>query len=186
MAVTGLLGSSILTVINCGSTQWNLKKPPIILSNSGHVPTCVSRPCCGPRGAAGGAGGCGGRRRRQHRGEARREILLAHLTGLVRVEFVEPHIRQGAQLVAAELAVAVGIAGAQHLGSEGPPRAAAPGRRRGRSRTAGLFMIGIAGGVNPRQSLAGPDEFEQRLLAGGRYGGIVGVVQERSGGVVEE
>src|ERR1017187_8484024 len=57
MAVTGLLGSSILVVINCGSSQWNLKKPPIILSNSGHVPTCVSRPCCGPRGAAGGAGG---------------------------------------------------------------------------------------------------------------------------------
>src|ERR1035437_1154266 len=75
MAVTGLLGSSILTVINCGSTQWNLKKPPIILSNSGHVPTCVSRPCCGPRGAAGGAGG-------STEGKGGAETLLVTLPGL--------------------------------------------------------------------------------------------------------
>src|ERR1035438_1126960 len=57
IAVSGLLGSSILVVISCGYTQWNLKKPPIILSNSGHVPTCVSRPCGTTCGAAGGGGG---------------------------------------------------------------------------------------------------------------------------------
>ena len=47
-------------------------------------------------------------------------------------------------------------------------------------------MVGIAGGVNPRQALAGPDEFEQRLLARLGRGGIVRIVQECPRSVVQE
>ena len=36
--------SSILTVIFCGSSQWNLNQPPIMLSQSGHEPLPLSRP----------------------------------------------------------------------------------------------------------------------------------------------
>jgi hypothetical protein len=31
-------------VICCGSSQWNLKNPPIMLSQSGHEPRPLSRP----------------------------------------------------------------------------------------------------------------------------------------------
>ena len=169
----GLLGSSIFTVINCGSTQWNLKKPPIIRSNSGQVPTCV---IAALRGGAGG----GRRRRRQDRGEARGEILLAHLAGLFGVEFVEPGIGQRAQLVAAELLIAVLVARQSASAPPGlrPGRPDRPALRRQRQRAAASLMVGIAGGVNARQSLAGADELEQRLLA--RVGGG-GIVRDRPG-----
>src|SRR3954447_17512808 len=45
-ALIGFFGSSIFTAIVVPSFQWNLKKPPIILLNSGHVPTWLSGPSC--------------------------------------------------------------------------------------------------------------------------------------------
>ena len=61
IAVIGLFGSSILTTMCWGLLQWNLNQPPIILLNSGHVPTLICGPPAPrpPPGAAPGAGaGC--------------------------------------------------------------------------------------------------------------------------------
>src|ERR1039458_10187211 len=78
-------GDRALGVVDLDGNQ--LRVPPVELEEAAdHL--IELGPCAHLRVAALlRAAGCGGRRRRQHRGEARREILLAHLTGLVRVEF---------------------------------------------------------------------------------------------------
>src|SRR5258708_23261895 len=42
--VSGLALSSTLTVIFCGSSQWNLNQPPIMVFQSDHEPRPLSRP----------------------------------------------------------------------------------------------------------------------------------------------
>ena len=104
--------------------------------------------------------------------------------------FRSPDIGQRAQLLAAEHPIAVLVAGGQHLRSQQCPRAAATATRGGCRGAApahtGLFMVGIGGGVNPSQALAGPDKFEQRLFAGIPRGRIVRIVQESTRGVVQK
>ena len=47
-------------------------------------------------------------------------------------------------------------------------------------------MVGIAGGVNSGQALAAADEIQQRFAPRGSGCGIVGIVEELAGGVVQE
>jgi len=105
--------------------------------------------------------GGGGLRGRQNRSEPRCEILLAHPARLSGVDFIEPGVGQSAHFVRLSfrslfLSPAAIICAANIVPGPNAPR---PGA------AAGGLMVGIGGGVNARQALAGPHEFEQRLLA---------------------
>src|SRR5207302_663169 len=76
-----------------------------------------------PASAAGSLSACGllstGRTkslwRRQHVRELFGELVLAQFASLVRVQFIEPRVRQSAELLAGELLVAVLVCLGQHL-----------------------------------------------------------------------
>src|SRR5450759_5090777 len=61
IAVTGLLGSSILVVMSCRSNKWYMKKPPItvLVARGQHLRT-QQRPRATTAAAAGGRGGGAG------------------------------------------------------------------------------------------------------------------------------